>query len=202
MPWFTRLALVSLFTLGTLMAVPGRVRACNFKPYPTDFATSGPPPNGAQAPAPPTSTKVEVTRSKHAPPGNGDCGEVGSIQFEFTLAGAAWPGATLGIRLRLVSGILPDLMTLPDKPLLVQDGSLIFVGSDDPAQPFDFTVQATTVDASGVESAPITIHATSTGKSDGGCSFVPHGKSPPVVLLLLLGLFLFARAKARKCSTN
>ena len=85
---------------------------------------------------------------------------------------------------------------------MVDSGNMIFAGGDDPAQPIDFTVQATTVDEYGVESAPITIHVTSAEKSDGGCSFAQHAKAPPTALLFLFGLFLVVRAKTQKCTMN
>jgi hypothetical protein len=200
-PAHLRSAGVCFVALATLLTLPGPALACSYQPNPLEFTTNGPPPAGAPAPLPPRLANVVVYRSQHAPPGIGDCAELGSVQLSFTLAGAAWP-ATLGIRLRLVDGFPPDFVHLDGPAWRVKSGKLSFVGGDDPSRDFEFTVQATTVDASDMESSPITIHVSSTSQAEGGCALAPRGRSSALVPLLLVGCLLIVRAKAGKCSTN
>lgn len=147
------------------VAWPSDASACKIKPSPDVFAIN--PTLAASMPAPPdlAPVDVDIRRSQHAPPGNGDCGEVGSLTLRFGEAdGTPWP-ADVGIRLALLRGTLPQTFTITSDPLVTTDGALSFSGGDDPSQSFEFTLQAVGVNAGGVESAPVEVHVTDSGNA-------------------------------------
>jgi len=163
--------LISALLLGVIGAWPTNAAACKIKPYPDQFQTGSPTAGSLQPPPMLSLVDARVTRSKYAPPGNGDCGEVGSLELQFEAAGAsAWP-ADLGVRLSLLGGSLPPPFQIPAYALVATQGTLNFAGGDDPSQPMDFTLQATAVDSAGNESSPIEVHVTDPGRQSSGCSF-------------------------------
>lgn len=195
MPICFNYRLVALSFLLGVLALADHAWACTIKSSPDTFVINQAV--AATGPMAPQSTKVQVRRSKYAGPGKGDCGDVGSIQLDFELAGTTWPD-TMGIRLRVLNGDLPRRMILPDVPLKVTNGSLSFAFSDDPAQPMDVTLQATTVDSTGNESSPISIHVVSAGnRSEGGCSFSSLSQTTSGFAIFFLGLIFFASVKIR-----
>lgn len=198
-----RLLLVFVLLVGS--AWPTLALACEIKPYPDAF-----PVDSTQAAALPAApmlalASLSVRRSRHAPPGSGDCGEIGSLVLQFTQSdGSAWPD-DVGVRLSVVRGALPQTFpipdypvltfAIPDYPMLTTQGSLDFAGGDDPAQAIDFTLRATGVNAGGVESAPIEIHVSDSGRSS-GCSM--SGAEPGWALPVGLALCALAFRRARR----
>lgn len=118
---------------------------------------------------------VEIQRSSYAPPGRGDCGELGSARLRFHLAGSsAWP-ADVGVLLTLREGqssyFAPPLSTIAGTSgwlLLPQSGSVRLFGPDDPRTPLALRLEARAVDCSGALSAPTEVLITHPGRSDAG----------------------------------
>jgi hypothetical protein len=196
-----RRTLISVLLLVTLAAWTTDAAACKLKPYPAQFPTGSTAGGSSQPPPALSLVDARVTRSKYAPPGNGDCGEVGSLHLQFEIVGSSsWP-ADLGVRLSLVGGSLPPAFQGPEYALVAPQGTLDFSGGDDPSQPMDFTLQARAVDSAGNESSPIEVHLTDSGRS-GGCSFA--GKASRGSTLwnaffgLLLGGALFRTLRRRR----
>jgi len=195
--------LISVFLLGSIGAWPTYAAACQIKPYPDQFQTGSTAASSLQPPPALTLVDARVTRSKYAPPGNGDCGDVGSLQLQFEVAGSSsWP-TDLGVRLSLGGGSLPPAFQIPAYALVATQGTLNFSGGDDPSQPMDFTLQARAVDSTGNESSPIEIHVTDSGRQSGGCSFAgkPSHDSKlwgSFVGLCLLGWSLFRTLRIRR----
>jgi hypothetical protein len=179
-------------------AWPAMSWACKIKPYPDQFMVD--PTLAASLPAPPalTVTAVTVQRSRHAPPGNGDCGEVGFLTLQLIPAdGSAWP-ADIGVRLAVGDGAPPQAFTIPTYPLQTTDGTLGFAGGDDPSEPIDFRLQAAAVNAGGVESAPIEVHVSAPGRGC-TCAIGGGGSRSGIASLACLALcgLLFTRARRR-----
>jgi hypothetical protein len=114
---------------------------------------------------------VEIRRSQYAPPGRGDCGELGNFRLRFRLAGsAAWP-ADVGLLLTLRDGdfqyFQPPITQLPSASgwlLLPQAGEVRFLGPDDPRQPIRLALEARAVDCSNAVSAPIQVLLSDPGR--------------------------------------
>ena len=197
--------LVSALLLCGIGAWPTHAAACKIKPYPDQFQTGSTANGSLQPPTTPSLVGVAVIRSKHAPPGNGDCAEVGSLQIQFEIPGSSsWP-ADLGVRLSLLSGSLPLAFQIPAYALVATQGTLYFAGGDDPSQPMDFTLQASSVDGAGNESSPIAVHVTDPGRQSSGCSFAgkpgraaTHWGSLAANCLLGLSLFRVLRLRASR----
>jgi hypothetical protein len=201
MPWC--LPEVSTKLLGVAVAVlagsawPAAAFACQIKPYPDQFLVDAT--LASASPAPPTAAlaNMSLRRSQHAPPGNGDCAEIGSLTLQLAQTdGSTWP-ADVGVRLAVVRGALPQAFEIPSYPLLTTQGVLYFAGGDDPSQPIDFTLQATAVNTGGVESAPIEIRVSEAGHGS-GCAIVGRAGRPDVVALAGLALCGLALLRARR----
>jgi hypothetical protein len=193
--------LISLFLLATTAAWTPDAAACKIKPYPDQFPTGSTAGGSSQPPPTPSLVDARVTRSQHAPPGNGDCAEVGRLHLQFGIVGSpSWP-ADLGVRLTLARGSLPPAFEIPAYALVAPEGTLDFSGGDDPSQPMDFTLQASAVDSAGNESSPIEVHVTDSGKS-GGCSFAGKpsrgGTLWSAFCGVLLGWSLFRTLRRRR----
>jgi hypothetical protein len=114
---------------------------------------------------------VEIRRSQYAPPGHGDCGELGNLRLRFRLAGSgAWP-ADVGLLLTLRDGdfhyFQPPLTQLPSASgwlLLPQAGEVRFLGPDDPRQPIRLALEARAVDCNNAVSAPIQVLLSDPGR--------------------------------------
>jgi hypothetical protein len=172
--------------------------ACKIKPHPDQFPVDAT--LAASLPAPPVLSLASVTvrRSQHAPPGTGDCADVGSMTLQFVqVDGSRWP-AGVGVRLAVTRGALPQAFAVPSYPLLTTEGELYFGGGDDPSQPMDFTLQATAVNAGGVESLPIEIHVSDAGRGSGCAIGGRAGGNGIVVVLACLALCGLALARARR----
>jgi len=177
-------------------ACPRSALACKIKPDPDPFPIDTASSDAAPAPS---LTSVTVKRAQHAPPGNGDCAEVGRLTLQFSRAdGSALPDS-VGIRLTVAQGRLPQAFTIPTYPLLTTQGLLAFAGGDDPSQPIDFTLQATGVGAGGAESAPIDIHVNDPGQSS-GCAMARRAGRPDIIPLAGFALCWLAFARARRRS--
>lgn len=164
--------------------------ACSFAPEPSKFEH---PVNGEPTGAPPsplTLKKVRVGRSQHAPPGPGDCSEVGGVALDFAFSGSAMGTQQLGIELTLIEGALPPSMVLSGGPYVHDNGTLNFMFADDPEEAFSFSVEARTVDATGKRSAPTKVEVKGDPKpsdSRAGCSMsgdLGHSKAWGAVFLL------------------
>jgi len=173
--------------------------ACKIKQLPDQFSAASSSSPDSAPPSPPNVAGVAVTRAGHAPPGNGDCSEVGYLEIKLQAGDSGtWP-ATLGVGLSLVAGTLPTAFpVMPDYPLAPIQGSLYFAGQDDPSQSIDFTLRAVAVDGAGTESTPVDIRVFSPGNGGGGCSLLAHAPSPgPFPCILSIGFLLGAGLRAR-----
>jgi hypothetical protein len=116
---------------------------------------------------------VEVRRSRYAPPGYGDCGELGSVAVRFRLAGgASWP-SDVGLLISHVSGEFPWFQPPMASTsagtgwvLLPVNGSVSFLGPDDPRQPLNVHLVARVLDCQGATSAPIDVVITDPGRPE------------------------------------
>lgn len=188
-------AAVTLLFLG-VSAWSSSAHACNIKPSPNQFILDSAPVTDPPVPPALTLVSVDLQRSEHAPPGTGDCKDVGSLTIKLAPSdGSPWP-ANVGVSLTLVRGTMPGAFPIPSYPLQTSDGSLIFAGGDDPSQAIDFTLQATAVNRVGTPSAPIEIHIVGGAKGSSGCSFAGgSGRSGVVLVTLMLLLLAFARSR-------
>jgi hypothetical protein len=121
---------------------------------------------------------VEVKRSRYAPPGRGDCGELGSTKLRFSLAGnASWP-EDVAVRMTLREGTFSyfqpqgePLQSATGWLVLAQAGAVRFFGPDDPTTPLALVLEARAVDCSGAVSAPIEVRISDPGRTpDAGTS--------------------------------
>ncbi len=145
---------------------------------------------------------VEVQRSQYAPPGRGDCGELGSTRLRFHLLaegvepgsaaeGSTWP-ADVGLLLTLREGqsgyfAPPPTMIAGTSGwlLLPQAGVVRLFGPDDPQAPLALLLEARAVDCSGALSAPVAVQISHPGRSDaaGKDAGGPEAVAPPVVVV-------------------
>jgi hypothetical protein len=127
---------------------------------------------------------VQVQRSRYAPPGLGDCGELGSTTVRFRLAGSqAWPsdvGVLVSLRQGNFSYFQPPLTQLPAASgwlflpqTLPPTGAVRFFGPDDPQQPLELRLEVRAIDCHNNLSAPIELHISDPGRaSDAGVTTV------------------------------
>jgi hypothetical protein len=173
-----------------------QTHACSIMPHPNEFVLDRAP--ATEPPDPPALTlvSVELQRSEHAPPGTGDCKDVGSLTIKLAPAdGTTWP-ANVGVSLALVRGTMPGAFPIPTHGMQTSDGSLIFAGGDDPSQAIGFTVQATAVNRVGTQSAPIEIHIVGGARGSSGCTVAGgHRHSRAVPVMLALWALAFARLR-------
>lgn len=187
--------LLAVVTLAAA-ATPALASACTIMPYPAEFPLNP----SLVAPSPPPAPRlasVSLKRARYAPPGNGDCGDVGHLALRFVQAdGSPWP-TDYGIRLTVTSDTPPGPFTIPIYPMATTDGALFFGAGDDPSLPIDFKLAAVAVNAAWVESAPIEIRVSHAGR--GGCSMSGGaGRSPfAVIALLAFGGLLVVRMRRR-----
>lgn len=170
--------------------------ACKIKPAPDEFIVDSAPVADPAGPPALTLVGVDLQRSEHAPPGDGDCKEVGFLTIKLAPAnGSSWP-ANVGVGLTLVSGTMPRAFPIPSYPLQTNDGTLRFAGGDDPSQDIDFTLRALALNRVGTSSPPIKIHIVGGARGSSGCALVRgpmrFGAVPVTLALLLL---VFARPR-------
>src|SRR5688572_10479775 len=134
---------------------------------------------------------VEIQRSRYAPPGKGDCGELGSARLRFHLEQATPPGSSawpidVGLLLTLREGtssyFAPPLTTVAGTPgwlLLPQSGAVRLFGPEDPQAPLALRLEARAVDCAGAVSAPLEVRIEHPGRSDAGPERV--SEATPVV---------------------
>lgn len=98
--------------------------------------------------------------------------------------------AELGYRLELVSGRLPDGVTLPLEPIRTSDagGEVRFVWSR-AGEPVSITLRVTAVDRAGNQSPPVLISV----DEERGCSVSGRAASPAAALLLVAAALLTRR---------
>jgi hypothetical protein len=192
-----RFALIAVTSIVVTTAARSPASACTIQPYPDRFGTDT---ALVAIAAPPALRLASVTlrRARHAPPGNGDCGEVGHLALRFVQAdGSPWP-AEHGIRLTVTSDTPPGPFTIPSYPMATAGGALYFGAGDDPSLPINFELAAVAVNAAGVESAPIVIRVSDDG-AGGGCSMGAGARGVPAVLIaavVVLGAALARRRRA------
>lgn len=117
--------------------------------------------------------RIEVRRSLYAPPGYGDCGELGSVALRFRLAGGeSWP-SDVGVLLNHVAGEFPWFQPPVASTsagtgwlLRTTDGAASFLGPDDPRQPLNVRLVARLLDCAGATSAPIDVVITDPGRPE------------------------------------
>jgi hypothetical protein len=172
--------------------------ACRIGP-PHEFsvADSGPP--GTSTVATPELLAVTVTRSRYAPPGNGDCGELGSVKLKFGLSDVQpWP-ADLGLRVRVIDGTLFQGVQPPAFPLVADLGEIVLLGGDKPDEAVNCTLRVTAVDRHGNESAPVDVPISD--PNDAGCTIARGPSGHHGSLFGIIGLCAAALIIARRaCS--
>ncbi|HTV22781.1 MAG TPA: hypothetical protein VMG12_29025, partial [Polyangiaceae bacterium] len=158
-----------------LAAAEREASACSLagEPILVSACVTEPPPHTSAADAVLELEQLLVRRSAHAPPGGGDCGELGHLDLGFRWGDSdEWP-SDIRILLTVEDGEVPWTLFLP--PLtttefgpswvkLTETGRLSFVGQDDPSQPLDITLSARALDCSGAASSPIEIRITDPGR--------------------------------------
>jgi hypothetical protein len=130
---------------------------------------------------------VQVQRSRYAPPGLGDCGELGSTTVTFRLAGSQeWP-SDMGVLVSLRQGnfiyFQPPLTSLGSASgwlflpgAVPSPGSVRFFGPDDPSQPLELLLDARAIDCNDNLSAPVELRISDPGqRRDAGAT----GGNPP-----------------------
>ena len=169
--------------------------ACRIAP-PREFsiADSGP---GTSTVATPELLAVKVTRSRYAPPGNGDCGEWGSVQLKFGLSDAQPWSADLGLRVRVIDGIFFQGVQPPAFPLVADLGEIALLGGDNPDQALNCTLRVTAVDRQGNESAPVDVPI-SDHANDAGCAIARGPSYDRGSLFGIIGLCAAALTIARR----
>jgi hypothetical protein len=186
------------FAIGLVWVKTGL--CCSFAPEPSKFGHSA---NGEPTAAPPLPLqlkKVRVGRSQHAPPGPGDCSEVGGVALDFAFSDSATGAQQLGIGLTVIEGALPPSMVLSGGPYAHDNGTLSFMFADDPHEAFSFTLAARAVDTAGNQSSPTKVVVTGDPKpsdSSGGCSMsgdFGHSEGRGAVFLLGAALLLARRS--------
>lgn len=192
----------ALVLLGAITGVawPSRAEACQFAPYPATFTPMSPDSTDAIPPAPPILEDVSIERSDYAPPGTGDCGDVGHISLSFALSDDTFDPTQIGVRLRLKSGIVPAGLVLPTDPVVHTQGSVGLSFQDDPAKPYAFTLEVTAIDGAGNESEPTDVDVRTGRPSDAGaCSFAAHrATGTGASFTAIMALLGFTRARRRR----
>jgi uncharacterized protein (TIGR03382 family) len=122
------------------------------------------------SPLPLQSSGVRVNRSRRAPPGHGDCSDIGSITLSFVLDDGASVPDDSGIALTVVEGELPPRLHLSGEPYAHDHGTLFFAFQDHPEQAFAFTLEARAVDAAGNQSEPTEVIVTGHPRASDGCA--------------------------------
>lgn len=136
---------------------------------------------------------VAIQRSRYAPPGRGDCGELGSSRLRFQLldehgaqvgGSGGWP-SDVGLLLTLREGqsgyFAPPPTTVAGVSgwlLLPQAGAVRLFGPDDPRSPLALRLEARAVDCQGAVSAATEVHIAHPGRSDAGPAG-PDAALPP-----------------------
>ena len=124
---------------------------------------------------------IDVRRSRYAPPGFGDCGELGSVVIRFRLAdGASWP-TDIGVLVNHVSGEFPwfeppvaSTSAGTGWLLRTKAGEVSFLGPDDPRQPLNIHLVARLLDCAGATSSPIDVVITDPGRPEQPPSSAPE----------------------------
>ena len=184
---------------------PGRARACSVILPEKQSVSCGNPATDAGA-VPHTSAagaqlqieSVQVQRSRYAPPGLGDCGELGSTTVRFRLAGSPeWPsdmGVLISLRQGNFSYFQPPLTSLASASgwlflpgAVPSPGSVRFFGPDDPSQPLELLLDARAIDCNNNLSAPVELRVSDPGRrrdagATGANEPTPSGSggSPPL----------------------
>jgi len=129
------------------------------------------------------------------------CDGTGSVSLHFKPATDPDSDAqSVGYRIRLVSGSLPQGLHIPDGPVH-SDGDIALIfddGAEDDQEPIDFSVTITPTDANGNEgpTSPV-IRVTNAGRDASGCS-VRKGRTGTVLVpLTILSLALLRRRFGR-----
>lgn len=180
-----------------------QTHACSIMPHPNEFVFDRAPATDPPDPPALTLVSVELQRSEHAPPGTGDCKDVGSLTIKLAPAdGTTWP-ANVGVSLALVRGTMPGAFPIPTHAMQTGDGSLIFAGGDDPSQAIDLAVQATAVNRIGTQSAPIEIHIVDGGKTSSGCTIAGDPRrSGAVPVMLALSVLALAHLRRKRWASG
>ena len=173
--------------------------ACSIVLDPPNFELSAKGEASGEPPSPLRLNKVLVRRSKRAPPGPGDCSEIGGFGLEFVVSDSGKGADQLGIGLTVTKGKLPRDMTLAGGPYKHENGALGFGFADYPDEAFSFTLAARAVDAMGKQSSPIEVVVKGDPqaiRSTGWCSMAAglgHSQAWGAVLLFGLALLLARR---------
>jgi hypothetical protein len=195
------ICLIGLWVSLLIGAAPATAWACKIKPAPDPLPSGASPWVGAEVPSL-TLLGVSLTRAKHAPPGDGDCAEIGHLGLSFRATNLSeWPD-NLGIMLSLEKGAFPPAFPIPSYPMVASQGTLLFAGPDDPAQSIDFTLQAVAVDSSGNASSPIAVHVSDPGRQSGCAFFGRPSAGRAGSFVLFLGLCLVASRALRRRSSR
>jgi hypothetical protein len=174
LPRSTAIGLVAVAVLLLGIVWSPRAEACSFAgPQPFSLNAS----NGdVTPPAPPVLDHLQIRRSDHAPPGNGDCGEIGSIQLTLGLSDDTFAADQIGVRLRLKDGSLPPGLALPPDPIVHDSGMVLLAFPDDPDQRYSFTLAVSAIDGARNESEPTDVVVTGEPQ---GCACTLYARGTP-----------------------
>ena len=180
--------------------------ACSIVLDPPHFEPSAKGEATGTRPSPLQLKRVRVTRSKRAPPGPGDCSEIGGFALDFALSSFGTEARKMGVALKLIKGELPLGMTLAGGPYKHENGVVSFGFADYPDEAFSFTLAARAVDATGNQSSPVEVVVKGDpqpSRSTGRCSMsahLGHSQAWGAVFLLGVALLLTRRLTAAKAA--
>ena len=198
--------------LGILLAAvtAGRAVPCSlpaYSPHQLDPAATGDrtPPTLDAAPA------VVIKRGPSPQQGctggsATSCDGIGSISITPVVRDDRTPIEQMGFRVRMVSGSLPDGLSLPSGDVRGFSGVLYLHwsdGTEDNHEAFSVTLEIVAVDTAGNASAPVAVVIADGGEGDGGCR-VGHlarggGRTvSPLGLAMLAVLGLLAGRRLRR----
>lgn len=178
--------------------------ACSIVLNPPNFEPSTKGEATGARPSPLQLKRVRVTRSKRAPPGPGDCSEIGGFALDFALSSFGTEARQMGVALKVTNGELPLGMTLAGGPYQHENGVVGFGFADYPDEAFSFTLAARAVDAAGNQSSPIDVVVQGDPqrrRSSAWCSMsgdLGHSQAFGGVFLLGVALLWTRRSDGRK----
>lgn len=178
--WFHGCAIATV-VCASGVSWPGLLFACTINSDPIidgpECSAAGTAESADASPSPHTSVlgvrldlvSTDIRRSSYPPPGNGDCGELGSVVLQFRLNGFdVWP-SDVAVLLYLTDGAFLGRVAYDTPPgpgwfKISHDGAVYFSGPDDPGQPIDAALVVRVVDCDGNVSLPTEVHLNDSGR--------------------------------------
>ncbi|HET6284083.1 MAG TPA: hypothetical protein VFH73_24210 [Polyangia bacterium] len=205
---------LALAMAGLLLAAQ-RAEACSVAGPVPHVVDSSKQATDTTAPPPPVVTLQKIKRGQGPQGGPGctssasSCDDLGTLTLLITAIDEDTPRESIGYRMELVSGRLPEGFTLPgdSRPLAPPDQSgqiTMYLhwgdGATDDQESFDFTLSVRAIDLGGNVGGPTMLRISD---DPTGCSLVGARQSAPSLLMLTLAmLVLFRTSFARRASQN